>query len=308
MYQELAVGYKVMAAQSWTCWFHPDSASAVGSIVSKPFFAHVLEAPGHPVDVLLDRYGHVRQDGRAAGPGEHEEIREPGGHESQVGRRPGLPLLLEGQAVPAGDVRSHQGAGHGVKAGGIHDGIEAERLARRLDAVLGEADNRLFTQVDKQDVRHVVGLEVAGIEAGPLGPEVVSLRGEHLGGLGILHDRADLLTDHLGHDVVGSRVHALVSEDVEDAEQLAQLPGRLEALPADRAAGGDAEDVGRLHGDSSEGPPGGMPVPVAVLIQLLQSLGRGGTVVRRDGEVRGALEDRELARLAGDERDGLDAR
>ena len=36
MYQELAVGCKVMAAQSWTCWFQPASASVVGSIVSKP--------------------------------------------------------------------------------------------------------------------------------------------------------------------------------------------------------------------------------------------------------------------------------
>jgi hypothetical protein len=126
-------------------------------------------------------------------------------------------------------------------------------LVRRLDAVLGDADNRLLTQVDEPDVRHVVGLEVAGIEAGPLGPEVVALRGERLGGLGILHDRADLLADHLGHDVVGSRVHGLVSEDVEDAEQLAQLPGRLEALPADRLAGGDAENIGRLHGNPSPG-------------------------------------------------------
>ena len=51
-----------------------------------------------------------------------------------------------------------------------------------------------------------------------------------------------------------------------------------------------------------------MPVPVAVIAQLLQRAGRNGAVVRRDGEVRGALEDRELAGLAGDERDGLDAR
>src|SRR6188472_3807759 len=36
MYQELAVGCRVIAAQSWTCWFHPDSASSVGSIVSRP--------------------------------------------------------------------------------------------------------------------------------------------------------------------------------------------------------------------------------------------------------------------------------
>src|ERR1700722_262190 len=36
MYHELAVGYRVIAAQSSTCWFQPDSASAVGSMVSMP--------------------------------------------------------------------------------------------------------------------------------------------------------------------------------------------------------------------------------------------------------------------------------
>ena len=177
------MGYKVMAAQSWTCWSHPDFGQRGRLDRLEAFVAHVLEALGHPVDVLLDRYGHVRQDGRAAGPGEHEEVREPGGHQAQVRRRPGRPLLLEGQAIPAGDVRRHQGAGHGVKAGGVHDGVEAERLVRRLDAVLGDADDRLLAQVDEPDVRQVEGLEVAGIEARPLGTEVVVLRAERLGGL-----------------------------------------------------------------------------------------------------------------------------
>ena len=36
MYQELAVGCSVMAAQSWLCWFQPASASSVGSITSRP--------------------------------------------------------------------------------------------------------------------------------------------------------------------------------------------------------------------------------------------------------------------------------
>ena len=121
--------------------------------------------------------------------------------------------------------------------------------------------DRLLAQVDEPDVREVVGLEVAGVEARPLGTEVVVLRAERLGGLGILHDRADLLADHLGHDVVGSRVHALVGEDAEDAEQLALLPGRLEASPADLLAGGDAEDVGQLTRYPPPGPPGGSRYP-----------------------------------------------
>ena len=301
------MGCRVMAAQSWLCWFHPASASSVGSIVSRPSARRSFRQLGHPVDVLLDRYGHVRQDGRAAGSGEHEEVREPGGHQAQVSGRSGDPLLLERQAIPAGHVRPYQGAGHGVEAGGVHDGVETERFVRRLDAVLGDADDRFLAQVDEPDVRQVEGLEVAGVETRPLGTEVVATRAQRLGGLRVVHRRADLLPDHLGHDVVGGRVHALVGEDVEDAEQLALLPGRLEPLAADLLASGAGEDVGRLDGHPAARPPGGVPVGVAVLVQLLQRLGRGRAVVRRDGEVRGALEDRELARLEGDERDGLDA-
>jgi hypothetical protein len=51
-----------------------------------------------------------------------------------------------------------------------------------------------------------------------------------------------------------------------------------------------------------------VPVRVAVDQKPLPPIGRGGAVVGRDGEVRGALEDREGAGLFGDERDGLDAR
>jgi hypothetical protein len=114
-------------------------------------------------------------------------------------------------------------------------------------------------------VREVISLEVTAVQAGPLGAEVVVPRAEGLGGRGVGHDRADLLPDQLGHDLVGRRVHPLVGEHAEDAEQLALLPGRLEALPADLLARRDAEDVGQLAGDASSGPPGVVPVGVAVL-------------------------------------------
>ena len=72
-------------------------------------FAHVLEAVGDPVDVLLDRDGHVGQHRRAARPGDHEEVGESGGREPEVGGRAVGPLLRQGQAVAAGRRRPPPG-------------------------------------------------------------------------------------------------------------------------------------------------------------------------------------------------------
>ena len=49
----------------------------------------VLDAVGDPVDMLFDRYQHVRQHGRAARPGNQEQVGEARHHESQIGERAG---------------------------------------------------------------------------------------------------------------------------------------------------------------------------------------------------------------------------
>ena len=54
---------------------------------------HLTEAVGDPVDVLLDRHGHVRQHRRAARTGDQEQVGEPGRHQPEVGERAVLPLV-----------------------------------------------------------------------------------------------------------------------------------------------------------------------------------------------------------------------
>ena len=75
----------------------------------------------------------------------------------------------------------------------------------------------VLAQVDEPDVGQVERLVVAGVEARPLGAERVVLRAQRLGRLGVLDDRADLVAQDLGDDVVGRLVRDLVGEHAEDA-------------------------------------------------------------------------------------------
>src|SRR5215469_4578225 len=92
----------------------------------------------------------------------------------------------------------------------------------------------------------VEGLEVAAVQARALGAERMVLRAERVGCLWVADVRAYLLPDHLGHELVGDRVEALVVEHSEDRVQLADLPGVLETLAADIGGRGHAADVCRL--------------------------------------------------------------
>ena len=73
------------------------------------------------------------------GPVMMKKFGKPTVDEPEVGGRAVGPLLLQGHAVPAGDVDADQGAGHGVEAGGVDDGVELERLVGGVDAGLGDA-------------------------------------------------------------------------------------------------------------------------------------------------------------------------
>ena len=143
--------------------------------------AQVVEAVGDPVDVLLDRHHHVRQHRRAARAGDGEEVREADRGESEIGGGAVRPLLLQRHAVASGDVDRDEGAGHRVEPGGVHDGVELERLVDGVDAGLGDRRDRVLAQVDEPDVRQVVGGEVVGVETRPLGGEGVVGRAQRLG-------------------------------------------------------------------------------------------------------------------------------
>ena len=155
-------------------------------------------------------------------------------------------------------------------------------------------------------MRQVVRLEVVGIEARPLGAEGVIFRAKRVGGFRIGNDRADLLADHLGQDLVGSQVVTLITEDVEDGEQLTGLPRRLEAFPTHLLRGGHPADLCEFDGYPAARPPRGLAVAHPVGCERREALRRSRSVVGGDGEVRGALEHGEVRGLGCYQRDRLD--
>src|SRR5215469_14983303 len=110
MYQELAVGCRVMLAQSRTCWSHPDSATAVGSIVSKPSPPMSLRQPatqstccsietvmfdrtdGLPGPVIVKKFGNptVIRPRYVDGPGAHFSVSD----------RPSRPVTFAAARAP----------------------------------------------------------------------------------------------------------------------------------------------------------------------------------------------------------------
>ena len=99
-------------------------------------------------------------------------------------------------------------------------------------------------------MREVVGLEVARVETRPLGAEVVVLRAQRLGRLGVGHDRPNLLPDHLGDDLVGLGVDRLVGEDAEDAKS---SPASYAA--SKRARRSSSEHIAAVSSSGSAGMP-----------------------------------------------------
>ena len=71
---------------------------------------------------------------------EQEQVGEAVGGQSQIGARALRPRLLELQAVTAADVHVDDGAGHGVEAGGVDDGVEGHGLPAHVDAGLGDVE------------------------------------------------------------------------------------------------------------------------------------------------------------------------
>ena len=63
--------------------------------------AHMRQAIGDPVRMLLDGRDHVRQHGRAARPGDGEEVGETRDGEAQIIARAGAPFLRQREAAPA---------------------------------------------------------------------------------------------------------------------------------------------------------------------------------------------------------------
>jgi len=72
----------------------------------------------------------------------------------------------------------HDGAGHGVEAGGEHDGVDVEGSRVGADAGGRDLFDRLLPQVHQRDVGTVIGGVVVGIEAGTFGAERMVVRAQ----------------------------------------------------------------------------------------------------------------------------------
>ena len=66
--------------------------------------AHVSDAVGDPVGVLLDRHRHVAQHGRAAWSGDREQVWKAGDLQTEVIAWSRVPCILQRHAVAAFDV------------------------------------------------------------------------------------------------------------------------------------------------------------------------------------------------------------
>ena len=272
--------------------------------------AHLRQPIDDPVDVLLDRHHHVGEHRRAAGTGDGEEVGEACDGQAEIGLRSARPDVRQRLAAPAGNrMDGHDGAGHRIEAGGEDDHVDIETALVRDDAGGGDRGDRLLPQVHQGDVGPVVGGVVAGIEAGPLGTERVIVRAEGRGGLGILDRRADLLADQVGHQGIAVDIDTLVGPELrQDDDQIAGGPAGLEAFAALGIVQLPAERRSRRQGHAGHRPARLLAVGHAILLERGHALRRCRTVMRRQGEVRCALENGEVRGLGGDQRDRLDAR
>ena len=206
-------------------------------------------------------------------------------------------------------MNGHDGAGHGVEAGGEHDHVHVECALIGLDAGRGDRPDRLLPQIDQGDVGPVVGRVVVGLEARAFGPKRMVAGCECGRRFGILHDGADPLADQVGRQRVALDLDSLVRPQLcQHDDEIAGRQCRLETLATLGLAELPAELRCPRQWHTGQRPAGLLTVVGAVFFDQSDAVGRRRTVVRREGEVRGALENRQMGRLLGDQRNRLDAR
>ncbi len=168
-----------------------------------------------------------------------------------------------------------------------------------------DALDRRAADVDQFDVRPVVGLVVADVDAGALHADEVP-RAEQLGGGRVVHDLADLPA----RELLRRRVRLGVGEDVREPPgeraDAAVGPAGLERAVA--LFGVDLERPARRrhHRDAGIGLLGLAPALRIGRDHRLELRRIERPVLRRHRVVGGALEDVEVRRLARDLRDRLD--
>ena len=258
--------------------------------------------------MLLDRYDHLGFHGWAAGAGDGEHVGEPGDHQTEIGGRPAGPFVRQGGAVADTDVDFFQRAGHRVEAGGEHDRVEFVFIHRRPQAGFRQFHYWIGSRVYQRDVVAVVRFVIIGIEAKALGADRMVLRRQPFRDRLVFDDAPDLVAHEFRCGVVGRLVHQDVGVGVEKTDAAAFGPfGFVLGLAFRRCRFQRGLGRGWKTGDAERGIVGRQtPFRVFRLVASLD-VRVHWAVARGQAEVSGALEDVQMLRLLGDDRDHLDA-
>ena len=138
----------------------------------------------HPIHVLLDRHHHVGQHRGAAGPGEDEQVGEPGAATPEERPRAGRPVLPEGSSRP--DRRSRASVAR--RSSRRTRWRRRSRRARWSPAVvwmpLGDGLDRVGSRTSTNSTLSRLNVsKYPAVDARPLGPERVAPRGVRISAL-----------------------------------------------------------------------------------------------------------------------------
>lgn len=277
-----------------------------------PRAAAAQQVVDHPDDQLALDLGAgrpVAEPRRALRPVEEQQVREARGGHAQVGADAVGPLLPHGDPAGAPDVDRRQPAGDRVEPGGQDQHVELHLAGRGPHPGGGDLLDRALPQVDEGDVVLVVGLVVVLLQRRALDAQRVDRdrRCQLLGDRRVVDPLPHLLPPELVGGVVGLAVEQHVLEGAEPEGEPAHAPdalvGGLALLGRDvQSRHGQEVVVEAAEGRGANGVAGRLAV-----LGLLLLLGGERLLAHPERQVRRALEDGELGRVAGRLLDDLHA-
>ena len=125
--------------------------------------AHIAQAIGHPLDVLLDTARDIAEGGPVVRADNREQVGKTGTLQAEIGPRPVGPLVLERPAAHPANIDLIKRPGDRIEARGIHDDIALILSVAGLDARGGNTFDRGLVQVNQNHVVPIIRLVVAAL-------------------------------------------------------------------------------------------------------------------------------------------------